>query len=294
MHGTPEPLRWDDLRVLLCVLREGSFTKAAVTLAIEQSTVSRRIASLEESLGAPLFDRHGGPPRPTELAESLRERAERVEDEVLRFVDVARGHEREIRGRVRVALTEAFAVQVVIPHLLAELRTRHPHLDVDLHTSDFAVDLGRREADIALRFFRPTSGDLVAVRVATMPMAVIGSAAYLADKPARLDALDWIAFQLPRVRSSEQEFHETVVKREPRMRTNSYLAQVEAVRAGLGVALLTRSLQRLDPNLVALPIDLPGAPSIDLWLVTPRALRGVPRVDAVFRYFEEKLRAFDG
>lgn len=294
MHGPVDDLRWDDLRVLLAVLRAGSFTKAAHVLAVEQSTVSRRIAALEEALSAPLFERHGGAPTPTELAERLRERAERVEAEVQGFVDVALGHERAIRGRVRVALTEAFAVQVVIPHMLADLRARYPHLDVDLVTSDLAADLSRREADIALRFFRPPSGDLVTRRVATMPMSVIGNAAYLAGKPSRFDALDWIAFHLPGVRSPEDDFHENVVKHEPRMRTNSYLALVEAVRAGLGVALLTRSLLRLDPRLVALPIELPGAPSIDLWLVTPRALRAVPRVDAVFRYFEEKLPELSG
>lgn len=285
-----EDLRWDDLRVLLAVLREGSFTRAARSLAVEQSTVSRRIEALEASLGAPLFERQRAGPRPTELADVLRAHAERVEAEVHVLVDVARGHEREIRGRVRVALTEALAVQVVVPRLLGELRELHPHLHVDLLTSDLAVDLSRREADIALRFFRPTTGDLVTKRVASLELAVIGTASYLGKRKKRAwEELDWIAFNLPGIRSPEEDFYENVVRREPRMRTNSYLAQVEAVRAGLGVAILTRSLLRLDPNLRVFPVDVPHTGSIELWLVTPRTLRAIPRVDAVFRFFEARL-----
>ncbi len=293
MHEPSESLRWDDISVLLAVLREGSFTAAAHSLGVEQSTVSRRIAALERALAASLFDRLATGPRPTDLAERLRVHAERVEAEVHALADLASGHEREIRGRVRVALNESLAVQVVIPRLLAELRALHPHLDVDLVTSDHSADLGRREADIAVRFYRPTTGDLIARRVATMRTAVLAHRDYPKRRKRSLDALDWIAFSVPGLRTGEDEFFEKVLRCEPRMRVTSHLAQVEAVRAGLGVALLTRSLLRFDPNLVALPLDLEGAPTIEVWLVTPRTLRSIPRVDAVFRFFETKLASLE-
>ncbi|HRC58266.1 MAG TPA: LysR family transcriptional regulator, partial [Kofleriaceae bacterium] len=68
MHTLPLPARWDDIRVLLAVLREDSFSGAATTLAVEQSTVSRRIAALESALGAALFERTPSGPRATELS----------------------------------------------------------------------------------------------------------------------------------------------------------------------------------------------------------------------------------
>lgn len=289
LHGPPgASLRWDDLAVLLAVLRAGSFTAASEMLGVEQSTVSRRIAALERALGASLFDRLATGPRATELGERLRAHAERIEAEVHGLVDHARGEQREIRGRVRVALTESLAVQVVIPHLLGELRALHPQLDVDLVTSDLSADLGRREADVALRFYRPETGDLVAKRVATMRTAVLAHRSYPKRRSRSLASHDWVALSLPGVRTADEALLESCGI-EPRMRTNSHLAQVEAVRAGLGVALLTRSLLKLDPGLVVLPLELPALPSVELWLVTPRPLRTIPRIDAVVRFFERKL-----
>jgi DNA-binding transcriptional LysR family regulator len=282
MHDDLEGLRWDELRVLLGVLREGSFSAAAVALGIEQSTVSRRIAALEQTLGSALFDRLRSGPRPTALATSLRERLERVEAEVHGVLDGVRAHEPEARGRVRLALTESLAVHVVIPRIIAPLRAKHPHLEVDLLTSDLAADLGRREADIALRFFRPTSDDLVAKRIARLRTAVLAHRDYpRVSRPAR--ELDWIALEIPGLPSREEAFLAEHVQVVPMMRTNGYLAQVEAVRAGLGVALLARSLLLLDPSLVMLDLGLPEGPSLDLWLTCPKSLRDVPRVDAVWR-----------
>lgn len=290
MHDELEDLRWDDLRVLLSVMREGSFSAAASALGVEQSTVSRRIAALEQALGAPLFDRLRTGPRPTELAASLRPRIERVEAEVRGVLDGVRAQEPAVRGRVRLAITEALAVHVIIPRVLGPLRARHPELEVDLLTSDLAADLGRREADLALRFFRPTDGDLVAKRVAKLRTAVLAHRDYEGvGRPT--EALDFIALELPGIPSREEAFLAEHVRVRPTMRTNGYLAQVEAVRAGLGVALLARSLLALDDRLVELDLGLPEGPALDLWLVCPKSLREVPRVDAVWRALEDTLPA---
>ena len=292
MHDDLEGLRWDDLRVFLAVLREGSFSSAAVVLGVEQSTVSRRIAALEQVLGAALFDRLRTGPRPTELAASLRVRLERVEAEVRSVLDGVRAREPEVRGRVRLALTESMAVHVVIPRLLGPLRAQHPHLAIDLVTSDLAADLGRREADLALRFFRPTDGDLVAKRIAKLRTAVIARRDYVGIGRPK-EALDWIALEIPGIPSHEEAFLAEHVRASPSMRMNGYLAQVEAVRAGLGVALLARSLLVFDERLVELELGLPEGPALDLWLTCPKSLRDVPRIDAVWRALESALPALE-
>lgn len=280
VHDDGSP-RWDDLRVFLAVVREGSFTRASARLGVEQSTVSRRVAALEAQLGRALFTRDRRGPLPTDLGERLRAHAERVEHEVNALFDVAGKHERAVEGRVRLALTDAMAVHVVIPRLLPALRAAHPALHVDLVTSDDAADLAAREADIALRFFRPTRGDLTAQRLAHVQIAPVASRTYQVGRRGPAD-LDWIVYELPGRASPEAELFEQLVGSSPVMRCNGYLACVEAVRAGLGVSLLAEAFCRFDSDLRVLPLQLGPLPSLDLWLVAPTTLRGVPRVDAVW------------
>jgi DNA-binding transcriptional LysR family regulator len=289
MHTPIDAIRWDDLRVLLAVLREGSFSGAAAVLRVEQSTVSRRIAALEAALQATLFDRTPNGPRPTELASSLRPYAERIELDVLELLDQASAQRGAIEGRVRVALTESFAVHVVIPYMLKELRALYPDLHVDLSVGERAADLSQREADLALRFFRPREGDLVTKRVATLETAVIGHRDYLTSRTLAPDALDWIALDLGHGMSADSAHVSAHVGRDPALRTNGHLAQVEAVRAGLGVALLARSVLQLDPNLMAIDVGVPQGPPLELWLAAPSSLIRIPRVRAVWDFFDARL-----
>lgn len=289
MHAPSEADRWDDLRILLAVLREGSFTAASATLGVEQSTVSRRIAALEESLGVVLFDRHRTGPRATDAALGLRDRLERIEGEVLGVRDTLEAREPTVRGRVRLALTESLAVHAVIPHLMRPLRDAHPELVVDLVTSERVADLARREADLAIRFFRPTDGDLVTKRVARLRTAVLAHKRYPGVRRKDVTKLDWIVHELPGVDTAEDRFFREHVGVEPALRTTGYLAQVEAVRAGLGVAVLASSLRLFDPELVELRLPVPEGPTLELWLVCPKGLREVPRVAAVWRALEASL-----
>ncbi len=285
--------RWDDIQLLLKAARAGSFTQAANQLGIEQSTVSRRIAGLEEQLGAQLFERHpGGPGRRllTPLGERLVRHAETVEASVLAFTDEARGHETDVKGRVKVALTESLAVHVVIPTLIGPLRRAHPGLTVELVSSHAASDLSHRDAEIATRFFRPPSGDLISKRVARLSTAVLARPEF-AHTPA--SKLPWISCELAGIATPERAWYERHVAREPALVTNTYVAQLEAVRAGLGAALLTRSVRLLDPGLEELDLGLPRGPELSLWLTTPRALRRVPRIRAVWDALEPALRALD-
>jgi DNA-binding transcriptional LysR family regulator len=289
VHRPNDSTRWDDLRVFLAVLRQGSFSGAAATLGIEQSTVSRRIAALEAALGGALFDRAPTGPRATTLALELRVNAERVESEVQGLLDQASAQSGVVEGRVRLALTESFAVQVLIPHVLGGLRVRHPKLYVDLVVGERTADLGQREADLALRFFRPTEGDFIAKRVVVMPTAVLAHERYLEGRVLTPEALDWIVLDHEHTMQSDVERILSQYGITPALRTNGHLSQVEAVRAGLGVALLTSTLTRLDPALKQVELGLPPGPALELWLVAPRGLRSAPRVRAVWEYVEERL-----
>jgi len=282
--------RWDDLSLLLSVARAGSFTRAAQLLSIEQSTVSRRIRALEGSLGVTLFERHPQRSIPTPTGEALLRRAEAVEAEVIAFVNEASESEREVRGHVRLALTESMAVYGIVPQILPGLRKRHANLSLELVTSYEAANLGHREAEIALRFFRPESGDLVAQRVATMHTALLG---HQRLRHKAVSELELIAVARDGRAAVETEFLEKHLRRPAWLTTSSYLVQIEAVRAGLGAALLPRSLLGVDSSLVELAPNLPPGPKIELWLVTPRSLRRVPRIDAVWSALESGLANLD-
>ncbi len=285
----PRPVeleRWDDLNLLLAVARAGSFTNAAKQLGIEQSTVSRRMRVLETSLGVSLFERHPRRSMLTPAGDALLRRAESVEAEVHALCDEAGGIEREVRGRVRLALTESIAVYGVIPRVLPELRKKYPDLAVELSTSYQAAELGHRDAEIALRFFRPQSGDLVAQRIVTMETVLIGHKRLRSRAPKDLDLITVALEGLPTI---EAEYVRKHFGKEPQLVTNSYLVQVEAVRAGLGAAVLPRNLLELDSSLVELDPRSPPGPVLELWLVTPRSLRRVPRIDAVWTALEVGL-----
>jgi DNA-binding transcriptional LysR family regulator len=180
-------------------------------------------------------------------------------------------------------------VHVLLPHVLGGLRARYPKLCVDLVVGERSADLSQREADLALRFYRPKEGDLVAKRVATMSTAVLGHERYLAGRTPSVHTLDWIVLDHDHTMRSAIDQLLQSANVEPALRTNGHLAQVEAVRAGLGVAFLAQSVMQLDPGLKVVELGLPAGPTLELWLVAPRSLSRVPRVRAVWEYLVERL-----
>jgi len=275
--------------VLLAVLRAGSFSGAAQALGVEQSTISRRIAHLETELGQPLFDRQANGPQPTELCMHMRVHAERVEAEMRAIRDLAGAQGQGITGSVRIALTESFAVHVFLPYLLGPLREAYPALQIDLLVSSASADLGRREADIAVRFYRPTHGDLITKRVARLETAVLARRSYAAGRARDPAAYTWSVLELEQAQSLDAEFVERHAPHAPRMLTNSHLVQVESVRAGHAVALLARAHLALDAELIALDLGLPAAPAIEVWLASPRTRKSIARIHAVWEFLDERL-----
>lgn len=281
---------WNDLQLYLDVTRAGSFTKAAQQLGIEQSTVSRRMAGLEAALGVALFERSPSGIRLTTIGQSLQRHAEAMQSQVHALVDEVKGHEREVEGSVRLALTESIAVHAVIPKVLAALQERYPRLVLQLLTSYEVTELGHQSADLALRFFRPRSGDVVAQRIAVLSTALIGHRRYRRTAAAKLPL---VSVHLEHMRASEEDYLQQHFEQAPQLVTSSYVAQIAAVRAGLGAALLTRHVLQLDDELVELRYGLPPGPELALWLVAPRSLRHVPRVAAVWSELEAGLGALN-
>jgi len=278
--------RWDDLGVMLAVYRARSLAGAGAALGVDASTVSRRLKSYEASLGAALFLRTPDGLLPTELALRLAPHAEQAEAAVLAAEAAAQGAQQGVSGAVRLAAAEGVAAYLLAPAAPA-LLAAHPDLSLELVAGPALVDLTRREADIAVRFVRPTAGDLVMKRVATSgAYGAYASATYLEGRiDRRPEALDWIGWLPEQRHLPEARLFEEVVGRPPRFAADSTVSMVEALRAGVGVALLPAAFVELVPGLVRLPG--PNADfEVGVWLVTLRPLRRVPRIDAVWRWLE--------
>jgi DNA-binding transcriptional LysR family regulator len=289
-------LDWNDVRMFLALCRARTVGSAAATLGIDASTVSRRLVALEAAMDASLFDRGRDGVSPTKAAEDLLPVAEEIEQAMLRFMNATELLEREVSGLVRITCPADVAEVVVVP-FLRELFTRHPALSLELTPGEALLDLTRREADIALRTVRPTRGDLLVTKLAALRWVAAASpelARELGTIRAWPDA-PWITWgerlaQIPPARWLEG--HAKGVT--PILRSDSLRVQLSAVSTGVGAALLPEpSLEHY--GLVPLKLgaslreSAAGWPADELYLVTHRALRDVPRVRVVWDLLLQKI-----
>lgn len=269
-------------------------SKAAKEMGVQQSTVSRRLSALEESLNVKLFERTPEGLKPTPLAQRWLAQAHEMERHAIDLTTLAEGQAEQPRGLVRIALTEVLATYVIVPEL-SRWQTLYPDIQIELQTSYYNADLPRREADIALRFAQPTQGDLTIKRLATMSMGLYAHKAYITHS-RRVDALeqlDWVMFALHDGPSPERDWiNKHIGQITPVLTTNSYIAQVEALRQGLGVGLITDAMAAAIPELAPYPFEQADFPEIELWLVTPRLLRHVPRIDVIWTLLESLFDDF--
>lgn len=292
MHGSRRPsprLPWDDVRLFLALLRARTLGEAAAALEIDASTVSRRLAALEKALSATLFDRGREGITPTEAAEGLAPLAEQLEDGMARFAREVEGLERTVAGRVRIACPPDVAEVVVAP-LVPRLLARHPALRLEIQPGEAVLDLARREADLALRTVRPVRGDLVVTRLATIRWILVAAprlARTLGPLRAWTDA-PWLGWGERFSSIAPARWLATHARAaEPAVRSDSLALQLALARQGAGVALAPEPSAahhglapvKLGP---ALRDAAAAWPSNELFLVTHRALRQVPRVRVIW------------
>ncbi|MDF2694728.1 MAG: Transcriptional regulator, LysR family protein [Labilithrix sp.] len=276
-------------------MREGSLLGASQRLALDVSTVSRRLDRFEEQLGARLFDRTRDGTTPTAHAEKLLPHAEEMELAAIRFASEGTRAETKVEGLVRLTAPPGIADAFIAP-ALARLQERHPRLVIELDASVGYADLTRREADLAIRTARPTSGELVAMKLVTARVIPLASPAYARSlgKLKSLDDARWIVWAADLAHLPETVWlrrhgpKATVV-----LRTSHFASQLAAVRSGLGIVVAAQPFVRTGLVEVAHAKSLDAVwsdlPSSSLWLVGHRALRQVPRVAAVWNFVVEAL-----
>jgi DNA-binding transcriptional LysR family regulator len=283
---------WDDVRFFLAVAKTGSFSAAATQLNTKQTTVGRRIQALERRLGAKLFDRHRHGMEVTPAARGVLVQAESMMSNATSIERHLAGLDREMAGVVRIASTEGIAANWLVPRL-SDLRRSHPDIIVQVIAGDQVLDLATRQADLAIRFFRPTSNQLVAARVGQFNMSVFAAPSYIEQfgLPQSFEDLrehhivdHTVLHSLPAMKPWSE-----VVERTPSvvLRTNSSYAAMEAVSVGYGISVFPDYVSKMS-NLLPAPIDLRIVR--DIWLVSHEETNKGARIRTVIDYVRERFR----
>lgn len=288
---------WERQRAFLAVITEGSLSAAARRIGVAQPTVRRRIEELEAEIGTPLFTRSPSGLFPTEHAHALAEHARAMAFAAEAFARSASAEASEVAGRVRVSASEVIAVEV-LPPILARLMRHHPRLVIELSPSNRTEDLLRREADVAVRMIRPRQEALVARRIGAVTLGLHAHPDYLAERgtPHALEAMRHHALigveHDHEVLRALQAKGLSVAREDFAFRSDNDLAQLAAIRAGLGIGVCQTGIGKRD-GLVRLVPDA-FAYDLETWVICHEDLRNVARVRAVFDALVMGLRGYVG
>ena len=293
MAKTQVGFHWDDVRVFLALVRGGTLAAAASKLAVDATTIGRRLTALESALGTRLFDRSRDGVALTAAGEQLVALAEETERGAASLFAAANNLETSAEGVVRITTPPVIADVVVVP-LLPELARRHPNLRLEIDASVAYANLTRREADLALRLRKPESGDLVVTRLLETTYGLFGTP-QLVERLGTLSSFDGVPFigwtaelaAIPAAVWGQKHVPPSSFV----LRSGGLTTQIAAARMGFGLVLLPSAIASLFGLVTArthkaIRAALTG-PKEEIWLVGHRALRNVPRVAAVWNLLVE-------
>ncbi|QQS13647.1 MAG: LysR family transcriptional regulator [Rhodospirillales bacterium] len=284
---------WDKLRIFHAVAEAGSFTHAGEQLNLSQSAISRQIGALEEQLGVMLFHRHARGLILTEQGELLYRTAREMAGKVATAEALLHANQDKPVGRLKITATVGFG-STWLTTQIHEFVNTYPEIDVSLILSDNELDLGMREADVALRLIAPRQPGLVQRHLMTVHSHVYASQSYVEKygkplKPADLDNHRLIVFGED-ARAPVQDVNWLLTAggtdgkaRKVVLRVNNTYGIFRAVENGLGIASLADYLARQSTKLVQVLPEL-AARTTDVFFTYPEELRHSKRI-AVFRDF---------
>jgi len=288
-------LDWSLVPSFLATAEEGSLSGAARALGISQPTVGRHIADLEEDLGVRLFDRTSNGLRITEVGLSLVENAQAMRERAESLRRIAEGRAESVEGTVRITSSEMVATHL-LPPILTELNREEPRIQIELVASLSPENLLLREADIALRMFRPEQADVITRHVADLRLGIFAHRDYLERRgaPASLAetnqhtiiGYDRADIMIRGFRRAGFEVDRSFFT----FRSDSQTAGWAMVKAGFGIGIGPVHLGSREPGLVRLfaDNDIDGL-ELPIWLTAHRDLRHSRRIRLVYDFLAARL-----
>ena len=284
---------WNRARAFLVTADEGSLSAAARALGMAQPTLGRQVTALEEELGVLLFERTARGLTLTASGLELLDHVRAMGDAATRVSLSATGQSEQIAGTISISASEVYAAYL-LPPILTKLRQLHPDIEIEVVASNTASDLRRREADIAIRNFRPTDPDLIAKKIRDVPARLYATPGYR-DKighptdPADLSRADFISID----RSGGflkglNAMGLSLTEQNLPILVENYLVMWEFVRAGLGIGVLDGHIGDADAAVRRVLPDLPPL-MFPIWLVAHRELTTSRRIRVVFDLLIKEL-----
>jgi len=293
----PEPfknLAWDDFRLIKAIADARGLPAAAAEIGVNHSTVFRRLGQIEEALGVKLFERHRTGYALTPAGEEIVAAAERVDEEITAVTRKLVGREVEPSGELRVTTNDSLLVHLLTP-LFARFRAHHPKVRLDIVLTNQALNLSKRDADVAIRATDKPPETLVGRRIAQIAWALYGRASDFPE-PGDQDGDTSSLFDRPWVSLGDSmaafkavRFVQAHVAPENIVyKLNTVLGLAEAIEAGLGIGHLPCFIGDARPALVRLaPPDADFA--AELWLLTHPDLRHNARVRALMDFLAGEM-----
>lgn len=276
-------MNWDDLRIFLAVARTGSISGAARQLDVQHSTVSRRMRSLEQKLGARLLERKKGGYELTTAGKNVRQAAIRMETEVLSVDGTVLGKDTNLVGPLKVTAINNMASTVLMP-IFAEFSKLYPQINLHIMVSNLDTSLAQREADIAIRLTNTPTDTLMGKRLVTVASTIYGNREYLDQVKEKGTEPAWLGVTCC-------DFHKSWTKHACDGQTHHFISDdtlltLSAIKQGLGVSYLPCFMGDSESGLERY-CDPDPAHNLGLWVLYHPDLKHTARVIA-FRHFLEQ------
>jgi len=290
--NAPSSIAWDDFRLIKAIAEARSLPAAAALIGLNHSTVFRRLGQIEDGLGTKLFERHRSGYVPTPAGEEMATLAERLETDIAGFTRRLAGREILPAGELRVTTNDSLLVELLTP-LFARFMRQCPDIKLDILLGNQALNLSKRDADVAIRATDNPPDNLIGRRVAQIGWALYGRAIDEPDEgqpdPDDLAKRRWVSlgdqfsnFKVVQYRQKHVPLEMTVYK------LNTVLGLAEAVEAGIGIGFLPCFIADTRPALKRLGPPQTGY-AADLWLLTHPDLRHSPRVRLFLDFMAAEL-----
>lgn len=284
---------WNRARAFLVTAEEGSLSAAARALGMAQPTLGRQVSALEDELGVVLFERVGKGLALTPNGLDLLDHVRAMGEAAGRVSLTAGGHAQSIEGNICVTASEIYAAYL-LPPIVAKLRLEAPGIEIEIVASNSAIDLRRREADIAIRNFRPTQPDLIAKKIRDDRARLYAAAGYL-DRlgnpatPEDLSRADFIGFDTTGTMiEGLNRLGLSLTRNNFPVLTTNHLVHWELVKQGVGIGVFPEAIAASEPNVRQV---LPGLDPLifPVWLTAHRELNTSRRVRMVFDFLAHEL-----
>src|SRR5262245_47151237 len=275
-------LSWDDFRYVKAIADTRTLAGAAGELSVNHSTVFRRLAQIETGLGSRLFERSRAGYALTPCGEEMVRLAERMGEDIIAFERQVTGHDLRPSGELRVTTNDTVLVHMMTD-IFAAFRKAYPEIVLDVVVSNQALNLSKRDADVAVRATDRPPEALIGRRAASIAWAVFASSDHAPetfDPEADARGAEWVGFgeNLANLKAArwlkERAAPERII-----YRINTVLGLAEAAAAGIGFAVLPCFIGAATPGLTRLTTPVPELVN-GIWLLTHSDLRQTARVRA--------------